>query len=234
MNHIYDDKLKNYIEELGEEYKELLFQALLEQSESMETLSVSELIRIDSNVKKSLQQSNNQYSKFWSIGIVYTLFGMFLYLLAGLIKNYDLLGRLTFFDLIEIIAVMLGVAGVFSILYPILRKNSGAKRNKNINKGNDKRKLLEYEAISVWRELEGLCNDYSGKNEPITLRSTIKFLSQEGMIAKESANTLLKLLRIRNNIVHNEAKYITNDELANTLNSSKKIISDIKQKLDQK
>ena len=52
MRRINDDKIEKYVNELGEEYKDLLFEALLKKSDSLSELSVSELLRIDNDVKK--------------------------------------------------------------------------------------------------------------------------------------------------------------------------------------
>ena len=55
MRRIDDDKIEKYVNELGEEYKDLLFEALLKKSDSLSELSVSELLRIDNDVKKYLK-----------------------------------------------------------------------------------------------------------------------------------------------------------------------------------
>lgn len=49
-----EDKIERYLDDLAAEYKELLLKRLLEVSGTIENLSVSELLRIDTEIKKPL------------------------------------------------------------------------------------------------------------------------------------------------------------------------------------
>ena len=49
-----NEKIQKYLDELSEEYKELLFRALLERSKSIDDISISELLRLDNEIKKPL------------------------------------------------------------------------------------------------------------------------------------------------------------------------------------
>ena len=49
-----NEKIQKYLDELSNEYKELLFVALLERSKSIDDISISDLLRIDNEIKKPL------------------------------------------------------------------------------------------------------------------------------------------------------------------------------------
>ena len=57
------EKIEKYLDELSEEYKTLLFNALVEQSGSVEDLNVSDLLRLDNDVKKRLRLDYIKYQK---------------------------------------------------------------------------------------------------------------------------------------------------------------------------
>ena len=58
-----NEKIQKYLDELSEEYKELLFKALLERSKSIDDISASDLLRLDSEIKKPLIENNQRQKK---------------------------------------------------------------------------------------------------------------------------------------------------------------------------
>ena len=57
-----NDKIERYLDELSDEYKILLYKALISRTKSLDDLSVSELLRLDNEIKKPLfedYQKNN-------------------------------------------------------------------------------------------------------------------------------------------------------------------------------
>ena len=54
MNSLPNDKIEKYLDELSDEYKNLLYKALVARTKPLDDLSVSELLRIDSEIKKPL------------------------------------------------------------------------------------------------------------------------------------------------------------------------------------
>lgn len=49
-----NDKIEKYLDELADEYKVLLYNALVSRTKPLDDLSVSELLRLDNEIKKPL------------------------------------------------------------------------------------------------------------------------------------------------------------------------------------
>ena len=86
------DKIEKYLDELSEEYKTLLFNTLVEQSGSVENLNISDLLRLDNEVKKHFQLDYMKYQKKQKVlligGLIYMIFGVFLFLCFE-ISNFE-------------------------------------------------------------------------------------------------------------------------------------------------
>ena len=82
MRKISDEKIKRYLDELGEEYKVMLLEQLVTNSNTLEELSISELIRLDEDVKYYLRTKDNdkRKNKYYVLGILYVFMGLFMYL----------------------------------------------------------------------------------------------------------------------------------------------------------
>ena len=50
-----NDKIEKYLDELADEYKVLLYNALVSRTKPLDDLSVSELLRLDNEIKKPSQ-----------------------------------------------------------------------------------------------------------------------------------------------------------------------------------
>lgn len=232
MRNINDPKIRKYIEELEEEYKELLFDALLMKSNSIDNLSVSDLLKIDDEVKKHLRNSDvkDKNGKYISFGVMYIKIGIFMYLFSSIIISFDDLRHLSPKILIQMVSITIVFAGFTISIYPLFHKY---KKNTRVKED----KLLEYDVIGAWRELEGLCNDIDIKENIMANRSVIKLLAQLGLITNEEENELHSFLKLRNSIVHNsnETSYNSEDIMLNLKNINviinkvrKKISSDLK------
>ena len=95
-------------------------------------------------------------------------------------------------------------------------------------KKEDATKILEYEIIAKWRELDGIVNDISMNLEVKTPRSIIQFLVDNRFIDDEEKDVLRRFLKVRNNIVHSMDNNYTEPELKVMLDDIDKIINKIK------
>ncbi len=233
MKKINDDKIEKYINELGEEYKELLFDALLRKSDSMEDLSVSELLRIDTDVKKYLQrkEDSNKNTKFLLLGIGYIFFGVFMYLFSEIMLKFYDLRHISPAGLIQVMSVIIGLVGVIACFFSFIRQTKGNKTFEKDSEKSENIKLLEYEIISTWRELEGISNDIALKNDVIANKSVIQLLLSENLISEDERIFLTHFLKLRNSIVHDDKVGLSVQELRNEINQVNMMIEKINSKL---
>ena len=85
-------------------------------------------------------------------------------------------------------------------------------------------KVLQYEIIIKWRQLEGIVNDISLNSMVNTSYSVIQFLIKNHFINNEESNVLKKFLEIINKIVHSMDDNYTTEELKTMINKIDKII----------
>ena len=80
-----NDKIEKYLDELADEYKVLLYNALVSRTKPLDDLSVSELLRLDNEIKKPLfedyQKKQHRRQLFLIAGLIYMFTGVFLYFL---------------------------------------------------------------------------------------------------------------------------------------------------------
>lgn len=231
MRKIDDNKIEKYVNELGEEYKDLLFEALLKKSDSVNDLSVSELLRIDNDVKKYLrrQDESRKNRKFFVLGVTYVAMGIFMYSFSGIMLKFYELRYLSSIELMQIISIVVSFVGAVVCIYPFLRGN----RENKIYKGtsDESKKIVEYEVISKWRELEGIGNDIALKNDIITNRSVIQLLSNEDLITEDEKALLTNFLRLRNSIVHDKKIEVSLQDMVNAINDINKLIERVNNRL---
>lgn len=215
-----NDKIEKYLDELSKEYKELLFRALVEQSKSLDDLSVSELLRIDSEIKKPLFRDYQKQQKRRRIiligGLTYIFVGFFLLILY---KFRDYNNSTIPSDIIPLMAMVISFVGcmltVLSFTMSTLRNSSNRQK---IDTKRDSLALLEYEVITKWRDLEGITNDISVENGASkTTKSVIEYLFNNQLIDDDERNSLRKFLEIRNNIVHSTGTIYSPDEIEGIL-----------------
>ncbi len=227
MRRINDDKIEKYVNELGEEYKDLLFEALLKKSDSLSELSVSELLRIDNDVKKYLQRQevNKRNRKFLVLGATYVFLGIFMYLFSDIMLKFYDLRYLSPIELIQIMSTIVSCVGVMSCFYPFLIDYKRNRKYKDTS--NESKKLIEYEVISKWRELEGIGNDIALKNDVVTNKSVIQLLSYEDLISEDEKVLLTNFLKLRNMIVHNSKLEMSQQDMLNEINRINELIEKI-------
>lgn len=230
MNKIADEKVKKYVDELGEEYKTLLFEQLIANSNKLEELSVSKLIRLDEEVKHYLRTKNinKRKNKYYFLGGLYVFMGIFIYLLMNIINTFNEVKFISTYELIQLMSMIVSIIGVCIFILSFLLDNRSKKFYSHTLDDYYKRKILEYEVISKWRELEGLYYDISQDQDATKgPMSMIKFLLKDGLISDEDMNVLKSLLQKRNIIVHENKIKLPVDELNKDLEDTNKIIDKI-------
>ena len=159
MRKISDEKIKRYLDELGEEYKVMLLEQLVTNSNTLEELSISELIRLDEDVKYYLRTKDNdkRKNKYYVLGILYVFMGLFMYLFFNIMTIFDNIQFLSRFELMKLMSTIISMIGILLCMITFIADN----KRKKLKNDNNKRKILEYEVIAIWKELEGLYYDIS-------------------------------------------------------------------------
>ena len=125
-------------------------------------------------------------------------------------------------------SMIVSIIGVCIFILSFLLDNRSKKFYSHTLDDYYKRKILEYEVISKWRELEGLYYDISQDQDATKgPMSMIKFLLKDGLISDEDMNVLKSLLQKRNIIVHENKIKLPVDELNKDLEDTNKIIDKI-------
>lgn len=225
-----NEKIEKYLDELSDEYKELLFKALVSRSKSLDNLSISELLRLDSEIKKPLfedyQRQQNRRKKFLVVGLTYMLVGFSMFVvfqINTLNLMYDPNG--IFLIMSVIIGLIGGIVSVYSFILPTIRTSSSTHM---LNDKKETSALSEYEAITKWRELEGIVNDISISFKVKTPRSIIEFLYENHFIGDEEYAILKDFLKMRNELVHSTGSKYTEEQINYMISKIDKIIEKIK------
>lgn len=230
MHETNDEKIKRYIEELGEEYKEMLLEQLLTNSNTFEELNVRELIRLDEDIKRYLKRKNNarRNNRYYILGGMYFFFGIYIYLLFGIFQNFNSTKFLSIHELIKLISIILSIAGICICALPFIMDNKRTQFYGYTNTEN-RRKILELQVISLWSELEGLCYNLSQDNsKTINAMSVIDNLAKDGFISREEISILKSLLKKRNSIAHDYNNPFPINDLTIDIQKARIIINKIK------
>lgn len=224
-----NDKIEKYLDELADEYKILLYKALVSRTKSLDDLSVSELLRLDDEIKKPLfedyQRKQRRRRMLLMAGLAYMVIGLVLYLFTQIIfGDY----QYSLENIISLMSAIIAFVGFIIAIYAFALQtlNIGTQRHKI--QTEDISQLLEYEIVTKWREIEGIVNDISINSQVKTPRSIIQFLIENRFIDEDESTTLKEFLKVRNNIVHSTNNRYTTTELRTMLDDVDKIISKIK------
>lgn len=226
---ISDQKLKIIIDELGEEYKDLLVEHILDDMGEMDAdlINTSDLIRLDVSTKSNLrtdkksQRLDRLSSMVSLLGVTYALFGLILMMWSQFRESIQ-------YDLMTIISFALIFMGLFLAIFTLLYKNILRTRPKHYR--GESRMISHYEIINKWKEIEALVHELTPNEATLSLSSMLKNLMDTKIISQQDSETINRLLNIRNQIVHGiDGKYeLSQSDLRNILMQSDKIIAKMK------
>lgn len=226
------EKIEKYLDELSSEYRTLLFNALVEQSGSVDDLNISDLLRLDNNIKKRLRTDYKKYEKkrrvLFAGGLGYMLCGIFLYLCFE-ITNLEY-SRDYAFSLLSLTITLMGL--IFCILSFALPSSTMARKSKQAKSSEERMALVKYDVIATWRDVEGLVSDLALDKTISTPRSAITFLSDSNLIDQQEHIALRTLLKLRNEVAHASDFPYTYDEVRKIINDANDVLKKLKKVLE--
>lgn len=212
-------KLIVILNELAEEYKDNLLEATLSSKNEVdiENISISDLIRIDIEIKDHLKNRNRK-KKVHKISTSITLLGL-IYALLGLMLTIvsDNNSHITDSSLhtVAFVCIFAGfIVAVIGLMIGILLRTQKIQ-GKQINSSD-----YEITIINTWRTIESLVYQISPHNDKLSLKSMLNNLEQSNLISKEELKTLNQLLLYRNKILHNAPGRISHSQEIHTLLTS--------------
>lgn len=225
--YITNQKFKLLLNELGEEYKDMLIEKMLREYQAIDidSLPISELLRLDTSIKEHLVQNRQMekrkriYSMFASMGLMYTFLGIFLLFFQEI--KYSLME-----EPMNMLALILIMIGLLISVYGILLKYLDVKRKSYISiKSNTNN---GFECISLWKELEGLMMQLSPDNVPPSPSRLIQYLLENDFISSKEEDSIRDLLKLRNEAVHSTSSSkheLTKEEYSSLIKNVRDIIS---------
>lgn len=230
MNSLPNDKIEKYLDELSNEYKKLLYIELVARTNPLDELSVSELLRMDSEIKKYLladykKKQRRDYILF-RLGLLYIISGAFIFLLSKVFwkNNQNGIG-----NILSLISCIIAFIGFIFVLYSFATQIFGVVTSKYNASSEECSKVLEYEIVRKWRELEGIVEDISLTSQLDTSKTVIQFLAENHFIDDNEVNILRKFLKMRNNIVYATDNNYTTEELKKMLGEINHIINKLEE-----
>lgn len=225
--YISSKKLQLVVNELGEEYKDMLIEKMLNEyhTTDIDSLPISELLKLDVSIKERLVQ-NKQFEKrkrFYnllaSLGLMYSMLGIFLLFFQELKRSFST-------EPMNMLALSFIMMGLFVSFYGIMLKNLTLKRRSYSPAKNDSQN--GYELVSLWKELEGLMIQLSPDNTPSSPSKLIQYLSENNFISEKDKNSITTLLKLRNETVHSTTSprlELTHEEYSSLVKSIRNIIT---------
>ena len=146
------------------------------QTTDIDNLPISELLKLDVSIKenlvqdKQLEKKKRIYTMLSSIGLMYSLLGIFLLFFQEFKYSFSE-------EPLNMLALILIMMGLFISFYSILIKNLVIKRKTYTSIRNNTNNNYEY--VSLWKELEGLMIQLSPDNIPSSPSKLIQYLWRE-------------------------------------------------------
>lgn len=222
------EKIDKYLDELASEYRTLLFNALVEQSDSTEDLNIADLLRIDNEIKKHLRSDykrSERKRRFLLFGgLFYMFFALFMYLSLKIIKpNYNI------DNAASLLSLTIGFLGLvfcmFSFVFPTA---TFSRKNKSSKASSEKMSIAQYNLIATWRDVEAFVSNIANDGTVSTPRSAITYLFDSRLIDHQEYTALRTLLKLRNEIVHASDCSYTYDEVQKTIDDAKLVLDKLK------
>lgn len=225
------EKIERYLDDLAVEYKEMLLNRLLEESGNIENLNISEMLRIDAEIKKPLLRNYRRVRMmqrrlfylgmgYATVGIVFFLFELYPYI------KYNGLHTMNGVSVLSLLIMLMGfVICLMAIMIPFVRKYTGKIETKNIEYN---RAIWEYSVVKTWRTLEGIAADIYGDAEKRPINSIINILLADNYINKVEAEVLREFLKMRNSVAHGLGDSYKLEEIMDLLKRVDNILNNFK------
>jgi hypothetical protein len=224
-----NEKIEKYLDELADEYRILLYKALISRSKPLDDLSVSELLRLDNEIKKPLfedyQRQQKRRRMLFTLGLAYIFIALFSFIFAKIIWGDFQYNKE---DMITLMCLILSIIGLLISIYSYASVSLNFFPQNNTNRSEEDYHICEYEVIATWRELEGIVYDI-GINENVKMpRSIIEYLSQNHFIDEKEHSILKEFLKLRNDVVHSNEYSYSSGEIKEMLDQVNRIIDKVK------
>lgn len=198
-----DYKLKVIIDELGEEYKDLLIEQILNDMNEIDAdqINPSDLIRLDVTTKSNLradkksQRLNRMSTLISLLGVVYAIAGLMMMMWSEFKSVIQ-------YDSTMMMSICLIFIGLFVAVFGLLYKTMIKIRPRYYN--NRRFIISSYEIVNKWKEMEALINQLTPEKEQLSLSSMILNLESAKILSQEDTVIIEQLLNMRNQIVHQQ------------------------------
>ena len=210
-----NDRIDKYLDELADEYKECLLKALLYVSPTPDDLRVSELLRLDYEVKKRLlpgyMRQRQRMNMFFLTGIAYTVLGL------SMLAFFQAAINDSFFDIFPtvLVAVVVGITGLVMSFYTILMTPLLIGRRVEESIELSERELAKYEIIKKWQEIERIGESLMPDGKNMFSRSVTQLLLDSKYISGDEEETIRECRKARNDIIHYSGDKYTTEEMRN-------------------
>ena len=199
---LYNKNLKNILNELGNEYKNLLIDNAIKNSSEIDpdNIDISKLIKKDIEIKDILRNTNKVFrlhrmtNILIYISLIYIMIGLILMLWVQAKDRIMLNNTLS----IAYIIIIVGCIGaIFALTFREISRIVISK--------NEYKKASPYIILNKWKEIEGCLSEYKYPIDKKTSNMTaLSMLKNEKKLSKEEFDNLRKLLILRNKVVHDD------------------------------
>ncbi|WP_405131672.1 hypothetical protein MHB43_08045 [Paenibacillus sp. FSL H8-0317] len=222
---------KIIIDELTEEYKEILILRALEENgyKNLEELQPRDIVIVDEKIKQYQSRNNNKKERMIKLlrilGLVYAFLGVCMYFYLNIdISNEPL----------QMGSMLVGTSGVLIFLVTYLYEYY--RNNLRVNKREYRMKqqyFVEYEIIRKWAEIEMLAyklieKNNVGENNNIPISKLINELISSNVLDDIDKDDFRYVLNLRNNIAHPSMEGNSQLNIKEGLYKADKIISKLK------
>lgn len=189
-------QIKSYINELGDEYKNDLYEALLRDSPSARP-RISRLVDIDRRARLVLERGNllRKERRILLLAQVYIFVGLAVYLSSEIVTDYQHFDFISVEQLWQVFGIIMCCAGcVLQLLY--LWHSARVKRR--IEPLTPRNILMRINTL--WHEIDAICDDLLAQKGSLTDRqASITTLFSLKLIAEAERDQLFRVLALKEN-----------------------------------
>lgn len=235
----FDEGKKVVLNELTDEYKQLLINNIMDENNynTLQSINIRDIINMDNRLKNIMLKKKSQRKKdkitklMLYMGILYSVIGILFYFTTS---------RKIILDTNEEIAVIITVAGLLVIMISFLYKDLSLSnlRNAKADSRNERTFVDSFEIVQKWSEIEGIAYKItkydSMENKYVPLRKVIDEMTTKNFITEDDKQKIKGILSVRNSVVHNRENKMTNNDTLKKMTEADEIIEKLKIVLDKK